>query len=315
VKIHHVISLFTLSITAVFFLKPVSVRAELTASERQMIDQCRAGDRNQCWKAADFISSRYPEKREAEIRGCDLGNRDLYYSAGISFERDVNAPDRLNRAVKYFKLACELGNSDGCTRLGSNQGASGTAAAANLLQTNKNRCNSGDGVACNMAGYLLDNSSSGPNDKSDVLYFYNRGCKLGNKTACSNGNTIQANLSFARRNADRKTAELAARNDLSRRPGSDLNQADRACLQNQQESYYTSEKGQCISYYTGPRGSEGCAKYELISVEWTRYNVKNICARSISINEYCGRTSFASATLLPGDIYTRRFVSPCRLTN
>ncbi len=314
-RIHIWSLLMMLGIVGSVMINPTPVKAQLTASQRTMINGCRAGDRNECWRASQYIYNPNPEAREATLKGCELGSRDLCYYAGQAFERDLNAADRLNLAAKYFKLACELGNSDGCARLRNSQSTNGKAAAASILQTNKTRCNSGDGLACNMAGYLLDKSGSGAKENSEALYYYNRGCKLGIKMSCVNVTTVQANANFSRRNVDRKAAELAARNDPTKRPGTELSRSDRSCLQDQQEAYYTTERGQCTSYYAGPNGAEGCARYANIDVRRTRYTIKNICARPISIHEFCGATSFASATLIPGDIYTRSYVNPCRLAN
>jgi hypothetical protein len=217
-------------------------------------------------------------------------------------------------AVKYYKMACDDGMPEACVRLtGQGLGAEGAAAATDLVQTNERLCKSGNASACNALGVSLYKGELVAQDRAKSLQFFNRGCKLGNKTACDNAATTQAELTNGQRDADRRAAELVARSDSARRPGTELSDADLACLKEGKEVYYTYENGRCLSGVQFSNGSTSCDRYESLQIPHARYTLENICSRTISIEEFCGSSSFSWGTLLPGDIYTRKFLYPCRL--
>ncbi len=132
-----------------------------------------------------------------------------------------------------------------------------------------------------------------------------------------------ANLSLTLAEAKQRQSAIVQREESERRqaladraarkPGASLNDQDVACLEPITEKFYTTERGRCLAYSTLASGSQGCDRYESVDAPNYRYKLKNICKRQVSFQEYCGSTPFGYAKLQPGEVYTRQFVSPCRI--
>jgi hypothetical protein len=287
---------------------------EQSDAVHQMMEGCRSGHWLDCSRVEEFLPAGSPEALEAGLKGCALEDRGGCYNAGLYYEKYSSEPNRLNLAVKYFKTACDDGLPEACVKLSSkNLGSAGAQAAGDLAQTNEKLCNSGNGSACNSMGISLYNGELVAQNRTKSLVFFARGCKLGNKTACENATKTQAELNETKRDVERKAAVLAARADPAHKPGADLSKSDLACLSEEQEVFYTYEEGECLGRTEDPYGAPTCSKYDSVKTAHTKYKLRNRCKMPISIEEYCGSTAFAGATLLPGDVYTRRFLAPCRL--
>jgi TPR repeat protein len=96
----------------------------------------------------------------------------------------------------------------------------------------------------------------------------------------------------------RAEATLDARN--RREPGTELNDADKACLKDTYETYYTSEQGACTQYFASSQGIQGCATYAQVSMPHTRTHVTNTCKRPLKFRDMCGNSYFGDHDVKPG---------------
>ncbi len=290
---------------------------QLSDSKQKLVDGCRANDKSECRRVVEFVSSRFPEHKEAAIRGCGLKIESLCRSAALVFLREKLNPDRLEFAAKYFKLGCEYGDGDSCGYLGAGQGDAGIKARAELVRDNIASCNSGDGRACMFAGGLLSASNGSEAEKASALKYISLGCKLGYEYSCEELKLVIERFRIEQRNKERSAAELAAKSNPNYNSFVQLSAFDLQCLRTEVEKYSTDELGSCKTYdvigetVAGMPGK--CIEYYHIITPKTRVKLKNVCRRAITFRENCGIAARSHVTLIFDDVYTRS--SPlCELT-
>jgi len=317
-KLHSKLAVMAFLLMCGFFGASTRSAAQLQPDSLAKVTACQAGNRDACVRAYNYIFEPNREaqkaRNESMIKGCELGEASLCYASGDLFYRgDKDFPKSMDIAAKYYSMACKFGETTGCLVADKMNVPSATNLVANQANDERKRCAAGVATACSAAGHLLENGPAGVANKTEALGLYRKGCQLGDRIGCARLSELQKNLENSQREAARKLADIAARNDPKRKFGAPLSQSDAACLQDATEKFYTSGRGRCLAFSTLASGSQGCDQYETVDVPRYRARVKNICNRPMSFQEYCGGTPFGWATLLPGEIYTRQFTSPCRL--
>ncbi|MBL9003886.1 MAG: sel1 repeat family protein [Myxococcales bacterium] len=141
------------------------------------------------------------------IEGCDAGNADSCFEAGVRFDDGKGVPQNKERAAVAYKVACEKGDLRGCHNLGvmqidgegipRNVGTGfrnldqactkGLKKSCEVLVGKLNRActQANDADACTVMGRFLIKGEKGMESNiTKGVDFLRRGCRLGDKDGC-----------------------------------------------------------------------------------------------------------------------------------
>ena len=172
---------------------------------------CDRNDKDACELQKSLSTTPDQSGLTAEVRqlieGCDGGNADSCFEAGVRFDDGKGVPTNKERAAVAYKVACEKGDLRGCHNLGVMQidaegiprdvgsgfrlldkaCTNGQAKSCQVLVGKLNRActQANDADACTVMGRFLIKGEKGMESNiTKGVEYLRRGCRLGDKDGC-----------------------------------------------------------------------------------------------------------------------------------
>ncbi len=123
-----------------------------------------------------------PAHLEKAKKGCEAGNKSDCIRLSIVFYQKKDFKD----AFKLSKRACELGSSDGCSKVGFHY-LNGLVVEKNLKKAAEyfqKSCKLNESRGCYNLALLYDKGEGVKKDEKKAKELYEKACKLRNRLAC-----------------------------------------------------------------------------------------------------------------------------------
>ncbi len=123
-----------------------------------------------------------PAHLEKAKEGCEAGKKADCIRLSIVFYQKKDFKD----AFKYSKMACELGSSDGCSKVGFHY-LNGLVVEKNpkkAAEYFKKSCSLNESRSCYNLALLYDKGEGVKKDTKKANELYEKACKLRNRLAC-----------------------------------------------------------------------------------------------------------------------------------
>ena len=138
-------------------------------------------------------SARNNKQKAAEMymTGCAGGDVDACNNIGWAYANGSGVPKDLNKALQYYRFACDAGSQLGCYNLGLLGNANNiygiNANSLNPVDLNYVACNAGDIVGCANLGWIYAQGLDGaPINYGLAAQYFNTACIGGVASSCNN---------------------------------------------------------------------------------------------------------------------------------